>query len=324
MHHSIDAQEDLTLEALLVCCSVLQCVAVNVLQCVAVCCSECVAVCCSVLQCVAVCCSECVAVCCSVLQCVWLSRHPLCVAVSVLQYVAVCCSVFDSQGTPTVRGGGSARRPKRTSGEQEESQRDTKTHNTQINRNKRSSVNPKSTSNQSSKPCTVAQYHKRLKKSGRGSGGRSLHEAQVAIVAPELKFFADILILKTHLYRWTRHLFVRVYACIDSCVWQFALEKLHPNSPPNQETQMPRNNPPNRETQIPRYLLVQIKIEIWVNLNWYPGIWIFRSGGFRGCSIFSEIGHMYLLLNTCPLYEGISMSDTYIDMSDTYIDMSDT
>ena len=58
----------------LVCCSVLQCVAVccSVLQCVAVCCSvlQCVAVCCSVLQCAAVCCIvlQCVAVCCSVLQ----------------------------------------------------------------------------------------------------------------------------------------------------------------------------------------------------------------------------------------------------------------
>ena len=41
----------------IMCCSVLQCVAVccSVLQCVAVCCSvlQCVAVCCSVLQCVA-------------------------------------------------------------------------------------------------------------------------------------------------------------------------------------------------------------------------------------------------------------------------------
>jgi len=57
-----------TIEVL--CCSVLQCVAVccSVLQCVAVCyCAVyCAAVCCSVLQCVAVCCSvlQCVAVCC--------------------------------------------------------------------------------------------------------------------------------------------------------------------------------------------------------------------------------------------------------------------
>ena len=56
----------------LMCCSVLQCVAVcySVLQCVAVCFSvlQCVTVCCSVLQCAAVCCSvlQCVAVCCSV------------------------------------------------------------------------------------------------------------------------------------------------------------------------------------------------------------------------------------------------------------------
>ena len=43
--------------------------------------------CCSVLQCVAVCCSvlQCAAVCCSVLQCV-------AVCCSVLQFVAVCCS----------------------------------------------------------------------------------------------------------------------------------------------------------------------------------------------------------------------------------------
>ena len=54
-----------------VCCSVLQCVAVccNVLQCVAVCCS--------VLQCVVVCCSalQCAAVCCGVLQCVAVKTH---------------------------------------------------------------------------------------------------------------------------------------------------------------------------------------------------------------------------------------------------------
>ena len=62
-----------------VCCGVLQCVAVrcSVLQCVAVCCSvlQCVTVCYSVLQCVAVCFSELqcvsyVAVCCIALQCV--------------------------------------------------------------------------------------------------------------------------------------------------------------------------------------------------------------------------------------------------------------
>ena len=83
----------------LVCCSVLQCVAVccSVLQCAAVCCSvlqvthpaglfalmmlQCAVVCCSVLQCVAVCCSvlQCAAVCCIVLQC-----------------VAVCCSVLQT------------------------------------------------------------------------------------------------------------------------------------------------------------------------------------------------------------------------------------
>ena len=94
----------------ILCCSVLQCVAVrfSALQCVVVCCSvlQCVAVCCSVLQCVAVCCSalqkcsrgpsvshsanqvmhsvlQCVAVCCSVLQCV-------AVCCSVLQLVRIC------------------------------------------------------------------------------------------------------------------------------------------------------------------------------------------------------------------------------------------
>ena len=97
----------------------LQCVAVwyRVLQCVAeevlkiarriVCCSvlQCVAVCCSVLQCVAVCCRgsaqdrkttcvlQCVAVCCSVLQCVAkevrkISRRL--VSCSVLQCAAMC------------------------------------------------------------------------------------------------------------------------------------------------------------------------------------------------------------------------------------------
>jgi len=77
----------------LVCCSVLQCVAVccSVLQCVAVCCCpsktaevvyhsvlQCVAVCHSVLQCVTVCCSvsQCVAVCCSVSQSVAVCGYP--------------------------------------------------------------------------------------------------------------------------------------------------------------------------------------------------------------------------------------------------------
>ena len=94
------------LQCAVVCCSVLQCVAVRYIKslilgkltiaaaperrfgevdddlchggglhtCVALCCSvlQCDAVCCSMLQCVAVCCSvlQCVAVCCSVLQCV--------------------------------------------------------------------------------------------------------------------------------------------------------------------------------------------------------------------------------------------------------------
>ena len=74
------------------------------LQCVArgvVCCSvlQCVAVCCNVLQCVAICCSvlQCVAVCCSMLQCVAMSLttfFPDPVLVCDLQCVAVCCSMF--------------------------------------------------------------------------------------------------------------------------------------------------------------------------------------------------------------------------------------
>ena len=68
------------LQCVVVCCSVLQCVAMSsliiklsvaVLEDV---CSvwQCVAVCCSELQCAAVCCSvlQCVAMCCTVLQCV--------------------------------------------------------------------------------------------------------------------------------------------------------------------------------------------------------------------------------------------------------------
>jgi len=97
----------------LICCSVLQCVAVccSVLQCVAVCCRECARSlsslsCRHVLQCIAVCCSElqCVAVCCIVLQYVaesalflsHLSLKCICVAVccSVLQYDAVRCNVL--------------------------------------------------------------------------------------------------------------------------------------------------------------------------------------------------------------------------------------
>jgi len=58
-------------------------------------------------------------------------------------------------------GGGSARRPKRTRGEREELVGDKKTDSTQINLNKTSSGNPRSTSNQSSKPCTVLQYPSR-------------------------------------------------------------------------------------------------------------------------------------------------------------------
>ena len=68
----------------IVCCSVLQCVAVccSVVQCVAVCCRvlQSVAVCCSVLQCVAACCSvlQCVSLCCSVLKCVQYFDESVC------------------------------------------------------------------------------------------------------------------------------------------------------------------------------------------------------------------------------------------------------
>jgi len=81
-----------------VCCSVVQCVAVWRWRCSAV--SSESAVCCSVLQCVAVCCSvlqygdgvlfhqrvQCDAACCGVLQ-------RIAVCCGVLQCVAVCCSV---------------------------------------------------------------------------------------------------------------------------------------------------------------------------------------------------------------------------------------
>jgi len=102
-----------------VCCSELQCVAVNcvccsvlhcftvwlfysVLQSGAVCCSvlQCVAVCCSVLQCVAVCCSvlQCVAVCCSdigsVLHLGCIISQCIAVRCRILQCVAVCRSVL--------------------------------------------------------------------------------------------------------------------------------------------------------------------------------------------------------------------------------------
>ena len=105
----------------ILCCSVLQCVAVRcsvlqtyihtwhlVLQSVAVCssvlqCVQCVAdVHTHSASCVAVCCSvlQCVAVCCSVLHCVAdIHTHSVsCVAVccSVLQCVAVCCSVLQT------------------------------------------------------------------------------------------------------------------------------------------------------------------------------------------------------------------------------------
>jgi len=70
----------------IICCSVLQGVAV--------CCIVCVKS-CSVLQCVAVCCSvlQCVAVCCSVLHCVAVLVLKITLYCSVLRCVAVCCSV---------------------------------------------------------------------------------------------------------------------------------------------------------------------------------------------------------------------------------------
>ena len=106
------------LQCVAVCCSVLQRVALNILSTITgahavenaciVCCSvlQCVAVCCSVLQCVAVCCSACTItgahtienaymMCCSVMQCV-------AVCCSVLQCVAVCCSTYTITWARTV------------------------------------------------------------------------------------------------------------------------------------------------------------------------------------------------------------------------------
>jgi len=78
---------DFVLQCVVVCCSVLQCVAVCYIQCVAVCCSARYASDWRACHCVAVCCSVLHSVCCSVLQCV-------AVWCSVLQCVAVCCSVL--------------------------------------------------------------------------------------------------------------------------------------------------------------------------------------------------------------------------------------
>ena len=136
------------------CLCMLKCVAMccSVLQCIGVCCSlalmrmmRCVSVyvevCCNVLQCVAVCCSlalmrllSCVAVCCSVLQC-----------------VAVCCSVLHYVVVPV------SMRSRSLHANSTLTCRDS----TQINLNKTNSGNPRSTSNQSSKPCTVIQYPSR-------------------------------------------------------------------------------------------------------------------------------------------------------------------
>jgi len=107
----------------------------NVIQCDTVCCSvlQCDAAWCSMMKCDAVWWSglHCVAVQCSVLQCV-------AVQCSVLQWDAVCCSMMQSTvkhrimyisvysyaiHTPTARGG-SARHPKRTTWDREESKRD--------------------------------------------------------------------------------------------------------------------------------------------------------------------------------------------------------
>jgi len=77
---------------MMVCCSVVQCVAVycSVWQCVAVISSvlQCVAVCCSVLQCVAVCRSvvHCGAVCCVV----GISLHPMPKIEHITKYCTVC------------------------------------------------------------------------------------------------------------------------------------------------------------------------------------------------------------------------------------------
>jgi len=61
------ARHQTALQHVVVCCSVVQCIAACRLYCSLL---QCVAVCCSVLQCIAVYCSvlQCVAVCCSVLQ----------------------------------------------------------------------------------------------------------------------------------------------------------------------------------------------------------------------------------------------------------------
>ena len=88
-------------ERCIVCCSVLQCVAVycSVLQCVAVCCSvlQCAAVCCSVLQCAAVCCNVLQGVC-RIDYLLWsIAFAKDCRGVeqirTVLRCVSVCCSI---------------------------------------------------------------------------------------------------------------------------------------------------------------------------------------------------------------------------------------
>ena len=115
------------MQCVAVCCSVLQCAAVNSLQhsaihCIAVICSDlqCVAVCrthlsqlcCSVLQCVAVCCSKftatnCNTLCCSDLQCVAVCRtHLAQLSCSVMQCVAVCCSKFPARRSQDKYAGG--------------------------------------------------------------------------------------------------------------------------------------------------------------------------------------------------------------------------
>jgi hypothetical protein len=68
-----------------------------------------------------------------------------------------------------------------------------------------------------------------------------------------------------------------IYMCIRS--WglrQFPLELLHPQ------------NPPDRDTQISRYLAAQIQIEIVFYFECVPRNCCFWIGGFQGCSVSVE------------------------------------
>jgi len=62
--------------------------------------------------------------------------------------------------------------------------------------------------------------------------------------------------------------------CSHYWVWHFSQKILHPR------------HPPNRETLIPRYLVAQIQMDIWFNLNLYWDIWVSGLSGFRGCKYF--------------------------------------